>query len=65
MRGFLSFTMLVSVLGVYLFVSAPPPLVEPGALEGKRLSVQTLLEVCAAENASAAARSNPMRCPSI
>lgn len=52
MRGFLSFTMLATILGIYLFVSAPPPLADPAVLEDKRLSVQTLFEVCAAENAS-------------
>lgn len=51
MRGFLGFTMLATLLGIYLFVSAPSPLAESDAYHGKRLSVQTLFELCAAENA--------------
>jgi adenylate cyclase len=51
-RGFLVFTMLCALLGVYLFASAPAPLAEPRPDAGKQLSVQTLFELCAAENAS-------------
>jgi hypothetical protein len=51
MRSFLVFTMLASLLGVYLFVSAPPPL-EPLAHEAKRVSVRGLFELAAAENAA-------------
>jgi adenylate cyclase len=52
MRGFLMFTMLASLMGVYLFVSAPPPLAEPRAHEGTRISVRELFELVAAENAA-------------
>lgn len=52
MRGFLMFTMMASLLGVYLFVSAPPPLEAIRADEGKRVSVRELFELAAAENAA-------------
>ena len=52
MRGFLMFTMLVVLLGVYLFVSAPVPLGELRAREGKRIAVSELFELAAAENAA-------------
>ncbi|HTU62401.1 MAG TPA: hypothetical protein VMF89_28270 [Polyangiales bacterium] len=52
MRSFLVFTMLASLLAVYLFVSAPPPLEELRAHEGRRVSVRELFELAAAENAA-------------
>ncbi|HYJ08627.1 MAG TPA: hypothetical protein VEX18_06450 [Polyangiaceae bacterium] len=52
MRSFLVFTMLASLSGVYLFVSAPPRLEEIGAHEGKRIAVRELFELTAAENAA-------------
>ncbi|HET8936239.1 MAG TPA: hypothetical protein VFN67_22505 [Polyangiales bacterium] len=52
MRGFWMFTMLVALLGVYLFVSAPVPLEELRAHEGKRIAVSKLFELAAAENAA-------------
>ena len=52
MRGFWMFTMLVGLLGVYLFVSAPAPLEELRAQHGKRIAVSELFELVAAENAA-------------
>ncbi|HMI87854.1 MAG TPA: DUF3365 domain-containing protein [Polyangiaceae bacterium] len=37
---------------VYLFVTAPPPLADASAGDGKRLSAHEVLEICAAENAA-------------
>lgn len=42
---------LALVACVYLFATAPPPLPEAAASSGKRMSVATLFEMCAAENA--------------
>jgi hypothetical protein len=51
-KGFASFVILGSVCTAYLFASAPAPLPEANAQETAEVSVQQLMEICAAENAS-------------
>ena len=51
-RAFQVFVLLSLILSVYLWVSAPPPLPQAEARESKQLTVQQLLDLCAAENAT-------------
>lgn len=52
-RGFAAMMMGAVLLAVYLFASAPPPLAEGSDTGGQRISVQTVFEMCFAENAAA------------
>ena len=45
--------LLLATLGVYLFVTAPPPLPETTTPAGERLPVRVLFDVLAAEQAAA------------
>jgi adenylate cyclase len=52
-RTFVFAMTLASVAGIYLFVTAPPPLSEARADEGaQRIAVRSLFELCNAENAA-------------
>lgn len=51
-KSFTAFVLLGALLGIYLFVSAPPPLPAHARVEGPRVSVRELFDMVAAENAT-------------
>lgn len=52
-RGFIVLVLGLAVLGVYLFVTAPPPLAEDVSRPEDLVSTRLLFELCFAENAAA------------
>jgi hypothetical protein len=52
-QRFVGFVVVGAVLAAYLFANAPPPLPEANAAQRHEVTVERLLELCAAENAVA------------